>query len=155
MPDTVLVVDDSADVRLVCRVSLEYHGFIVLEAEDSAAALEIARTHAPDLVLLDVMLPEIDGWQILSELKSDSRTAGIPVIMLTARNRETDQIRGWRSGAADYIVKPFNPQALIPTLRAAIANAADAESQRRDRVDMLRFTQKLVDRAEMQGRSSI
>jgi len=148
MAQSVLVVDDSADVRLVCRVNLEYHGYEVLDAQNGDEALSMARSHHPDLVLLDVMLPDVDGWQILATLKSDAETAGIPVVMLTARTREADQIRGWRSGASDYIIKPFNPEALIPTVRAAIANAGDADQHRRDRLEMLRFTQKLLNQTD-------
>lgn len=148
MAKKVLVVDDSADVRLVCRVNLEYHGFEVFDAENGDEALELARRERPDLVLLDVMLPDVDGWQILSTLKSHSETASIPVVMLTARTREADQIRGWRSGASDYIIKPFNPEALIPTVRAALEDAVGADRHRRDRLEMLRFTQKLLDQAD-------
>jgi DNA-binding response OmpR family regulator len=143
MSQTVLVVDDSADVRLVCRVNLEYHGFVVREAEDGARALEMIREQTPDLVLLDVMMPDMDGWEILSTLKSEPETASIPVVMLTARTREADQIRGWRAGASDYIIKPFNPEALIPTVRAAL-DRGDAEKHRREKLDMLRFTQKVI-----------
>jgi DNA-binding response OmpR family regulator len=143
MANTVLVVDDSSDVRLVCRVNLEYHGFAVREAESGSEALEIVRRDPPDLVLLDVMMPNMDGWEILSTLKGDPSTAGIPVVMLTARTREADQIRGWRAGASDYIIKPFNPEALIPTVRAAMGRV-DTDGHRRERLDVLRFTQKLM-----------
>jgi len=148
MAKKVLVVDDSADVRLVCRVNLEYHGFEVVDAENGDEALELARRNQLDLILLDVMLPDVDGWQILSTLKSESDTASIPVVMLTARTREADQIRGWRAGASDYIIKPFNPEALIPTVRAAIENRVGADQHRRDRLEMLRFTQKLLDHTD-------
>lgn len=143
---TILVVDDSADVRLVCRVNLEYHGYAVREAENGDEALAIIKDEPPDLVLLDVMMPDLDGWQILSTLKGDTATAHIPVVMLTARTREADQIRGWRSGASDYIVKPFNPEVLVPTVHNALEHASEQEATRRDRLDLLRFTQRLLDR---------
>jgi len=148
MAKKVLVVDDSADVRLVCRVNLEYHGFEVVDAENGDEALELARRKRPDLILLDVMLPDVDGWEILSKVKSQSETASIPVVMLTARTREADQIRGWRAGASDYIIKPFNPEALILTVRAAIENTIDTDQHRRERLEMLRFTQKLLDQTD-------
>ncbi|MEX0835138.1 MAG: response regulator, partial [Nitriliruptor sp.] len=99
---TVLVVDDEPDVLLLCRVNLEFEGYRVLEASDGEQALARLEDELPDVVLLDVMMPKLDGWAVLERIKSDPRTAKVPVVMLTAKVQDHDQIRGWSSGAAEY-----------------------------------------------------
>lgn len=133
-PRTVLVVDDEPDVRLLCRVNLEFEGYRVLEAPDGRAALETLEEDLPDVVLLDVMLPEVDGWQVLERIKDDDRWRDIPVVLLTARSLEDDQIRGWSSGASEYIVKPFSPLALSGVLDDVLSTDPDEEERRRQLV---------------------
>src|SRR5687767_15984670 len=94
----ILVVDDEPDVLLVCRVNLQGEGHVVLEAPDGEAGLERARSERPDLIVLDIMLPHQDGFAILDKLKREPETRDIPVVLLTAKAREEDQIRGWRAG---------------------------------------------------------
>jgi len=127
----VLVVDDEPDVLLLCRVNLEFEGYEVIEAADGEAAMEQVRAHRPDVVLLDVMMPRMDGWQVLQAIKSDDELRSIPVVMLTAKVQDQDQIRGWSEGAADYITKPFSPLALSQVLQDVLATDADDEERRR------------------------
>lgn len=127
----VLVVDDEADVLLLCRVNLEFEGYEVIEAGDGEEAMKKVRQHDPDVILLDVMMPKMDGWQVLAALKADPDTAEIPVVLLTAKVQDQDQIRGWSGGAADYITKPFSPLALSQVLENVLSNDPEEEERRR------------------------
>jgi len=113
----VLVIDDEAPIRLLCRVNLEAEGMEVLEAADGPSGLDEARERAPDVVLLDVMMPGLDGWQVAERLLEDDRTSGIPIIFLTARAEFRDRARGLDIGGIDYVTKPFNPLELAPLVR--------------------------------------
>jgi DNA-binding response OmpR family regulator len=138
----VLVVDDEPDVLLLCRVNLEFEGYEVIEAADGEAAMQQVRKERPDVVLLDVMMPRMDGWQVLREIKSDDDLTSIPVVMLTAKVQDQDQIRGWSEGAADYITKPFSPLALSQVLQDVLAtDAADEERRRRMILEKLQLLQ--------------
>lgn len=139
---TVLVVDDEPDVLLLCRVNLEFEGYEVLEAADGEAAMELLRASRPDVVLLDVMMPKMDGWQVLAEIKADEELGDIPVVMLTAKVQDQDQIRGWSQGAADYITKPFSPLALSQVLEDVLAtDPAEEERRRRMILEKLQLLQ--------------
>ena len=127
----VLVVDDEPDVLLLCRVNLEFEGYEVATAPDGQAGLEACRELRPDVVLLDVMMPRMDGWQTLEAIKADPELAHIPVVMLTAKVQDEDQIRGWSEGAAEYITKPFSPLSLSKVIATVIANDPDEEERRR------------------------
>jgi CheY-like chemotaxis protein len=100
MATTVLVIDDEAPIRLLCRVNLEAEGMEVLEAADGPSGLEKAREETPDVVLLDVMMPGLDGWRVAEELLDDDRTEAIPIIFLTARAELRDRARGAAQGEA-------------------------------------------------------
>jgi DNA-binding response OmpR family regulator len=121
----VLVVDDEPMVRDVLIRYLEMEGFEVAEAADGRSALEQVADHDPDLVVLDLMLPEIDGYEVLRHLRASSRT---PVIMLTARGEETDRIVGLELGADDYITKPFSPREVVARVRAVLRRTNEAPS---------------------------
>lgn len=138
---TILVVDDEEDILLLCRVNLEFEGYKVVTASSGVEGLEKARELLPSLVLLDVMMPTMDGWHVLEALKADPATAGIPVVMLTARVQGEDQVRGWAGGASDYIMKPFSPVALLETLRSVLApeDAEEAERRRARSLEKLRL----------------
>jgi DNA-binding response OmpR family regulator len=114
---SVLVIDDEAPIRLLCRVNLEAEGMTVLEAADGPTGLEQAREHTPDVVLLDVMMPGLDGWRVAEQLLQDDRTSEIPIIFLTARAEFRDRARGLDIGGIDYVTKPFNPLELAPLVR--------------------------------------
>ncbi|MBV8957267.1 MAG: response regulator [Actinobacteria bacterium] len=141
----VLVVDDEEGIRVLCRVNLELGGFEVVEASDGVEALEKARAQHPDLVFLDLMMPRMDGWQVLDELKNDATTANIPVVILTARTSEEDQMRGWGGGILDYLAKPFNPQRLVEWAEQAMQpRTANATENRKERaMEQLRLMKKL------------
>jgi two-component system alkaline phosphatase synthesis response regulator PhoP len=110
----VLVIDDEAPIRLLCRVNLEAEGMQVLEAADGPTGLDQAREQTPDVILLDVMMPGLDGWRVAEELLEDERTSEIPIIFLTARAEFRDRARGLDIGGVDYVTKPFNPLELAP-----------------------------------------
>ena len=128
----VLIVDDQPDIRLMCRVNLALEGYEIFEAADGEAGLAAVRDHRPDLVLLDVMMPGMDGWSVLDQIKADRDTRPIPVVLLTARVQREDEIRGWSSGAAEYLSKPFNPSSLSDVVRHVL-NPDEPEGERRRR----------------------
>jgi DNA-binding response OmpR family regulator len=130
-PNTIVVVDDEEDILLLCRVNLEYEGYHVVTASSGVDGLRLVRELHPSIVLLDVMMPTMDGWHVLESLKDDPDTADIPVVMLTARVQGEDQMRGWSGGAADYIMKPFSPVALLETIWNVLHPADPEEAQRR------------------------
>jgi two-component system alkaline phosphatase synthesis response regulator PhoP len=125
----VLVVDDEAPIRLLCRVNLEAEGMEVLEAADGPSGLEAARRERPDVVLLDVMMPGLDGWRVAEELLDGVDTRGIPIVFLTARAELRDRARGLDLGGLDYVTKPFNPVELAPLVRELIARVAGGERE--------------------------
>ena len=117
---TVLVIDDEAPIRLLCRVNLEAEKMTVLEAPNGPAGLELAKREHPDVILLDVMMPGLDGWQVAERLLEDEGTAGIPIVFLTARAEFRDRARGLDIGGIDYVTKPFNPLELAPLVRSLL-----------------------------------
>jgi DNA-binding response OmpR family regulator len=116
----VLVIDDEAPIRLLCRVNLEAEDMTVLEAADGPSGLALARAELPDIVLLDVMMPGLDGWGVAEQLLGDDETSRIPIIFLTARAEFRDRARGLDIGGVDYITKPFNPVELAPLVRGLL-----------------------------------
>jgi DNA-binding response OmpR family regulator len=120
----VLVVDDEPDVLLLCRLNLEQRGHQVLEAPNGDEALGLAREGTPDLVVLDLMLPGIDGYQVLQALRADERTSGIPVLVLTAKSLQADRERSRQLGAAAFVTKPFLPDELCDKVDAVLAGDA-------------------------------
>ncbi len=137
---TVLVIDDEAPIRLLCRVNLEAEGMRVLEASDGPSGLDAARSNVPDVILLDVMMPGLDGWQVAEELLDDERTGGIPIVFLTARAELRDRARGLDVGGVDYVTKPFNPIELASLVRDVLERVARGERDelRREKLSALR-----------------
>ena len=121
------MIDDEAPIRLLCRVNLEAEGIAVLEAADGTTGLELARAQRPDVVLLDVMMPRLDGWRVAEELLLDDRTSEIPIIFLTARAEFRDRARGLDIGGVDYVTKPFNPLDLAPLVRQLLERIEKGE----------------------------
>jgi two-component system alkaline phosphatase synthesis response regulator PhoP len=136
----VLVVDDEAPIRLLCRVNLEAEGMEVIEAGDGPTGIERAREDHPDVILLDVMIPGLDGWEVAEELLEDDRTNRIPIVFLTARAELRDQARGLDLGGVDYVTKPFNPVELAPMIRELLqrVGAGEREELRRAKLAELR-----------------
>jgi DNA-binding response OmpR family regulator len=135
-----LIIDDEAPIRLLCRVNLEAEGIEVLEAPDGVTGLELARSEKPDAILLDVMMPGLDGWNVAEQLLSDEGTSAIPIIFLTARADLRDRVRGMDAGGLDYITKPFNPLELASLVREVVAavDRGEREQLRTERISELR-----------------
>ena len=136
----VLVIDDEAPIRLLCRVNLEAEGMTVLEAKDGPSGVEKAKGEQPDVILLDVMMPGLDGWRVAEELLDDANTRDIPIVFLTARAEFRDRARGLDIGGVDYITKPFNPVELAPLVRGLLGRLERGERDelRREKIADLR-----------------
>lgn len=113
MEKRILAVDDEVFIRRLLEVNLQRAGYRVSTACDGQDALEKIHADRPDMVVLDVMMPRIDGFEMLRRLKSDPKTATIPVLMLTAKAQDADIFKGWQYGADMYLTKPFNPAELL------------------------------------------
>ncbi len=127
-----LVIDDEPDVLLLCRLNLEIAGHEVLEAPDGEQGMELALRHRPDLIVLDVILPQEDGLSLLRRFKDHPETAGTPVVLLTARAQPTDQARGWDAGCTEYVTKPFSPDALARIVARTRKMNTEDRRRRRD-----------------------
>ena len=140
MAARVLIVDDEAPIRLLCRVNLEAEKMEVLEAGDGPSGLETARKERPDVILLDVMMPGLDGWRVAEQLLDDPATNSIPIVFLTARAELRDRARGLDLGGLDYVTKPFNPVELAPLIRDLIerVEGGEREELRREKIAELR-----------------
>ena len=121
--EKILVLEDEPDILGMVQYNLERAGFEVCTAEDGETGLELVRSESPSLLILDLMLPGIDGLDVCKSLKSDAATKDLPVLMLTARKDEVDRIIGLELGADDYVVKPFSPRELILRVRAILRRA--------------------------------
>ena len=139
---TILVIDDEPEIVLLCRDYLEDAGFAVLSGSDGQAALDLARAHRPDLIVLDLGLPELDGLDVTRTLRKDS---GVPVVMLTARGDESDKLIGLELGADDYVTKPFSPKELVARVRAVLRRAEGAHEE----VEIIRSADIELDLARM------
>jgi CheY-like chemotaxis protein len=128
----VLVADDEPPIRLLCEVNLALAGMDVLKAADGQEALEVARAQVPDIILLDLMMPRLDGWTVAEELAADERTSAIPILFLTARATTPDRRRAEELGALGYVLKPFDPVRLAPLVTEVVA------SRDRGELDQLR-----------------
>ena len=121
----ILIVDDEKNIVEAIRYTLEREGFRTLTAGDGKRALELAQRELPDLITLDVMIPEHDGWEVCRRLRQDARTKRTPVIMLTVKNDEADKIVGLELGADDYLTKPFSPKELLARIKAILRRTKD------------------------------
>jgi two-component system phosphate regulon response regulator PhoB len=117
---TILVIEDETDIRQVLDYNLKLAGHEVLDATHGQEGLNLAREHKPDLVLLDLMLPDVTGTEVCRALKDDAGTRGIPVVILTARGEEIDRVVGFELGADDYVTKPFSVRELLLRIRAVL-----------------------------------
>jgi two-component system phosphate regulon response regulator PhoB len=120
VPLTVLVVEDERDIADLVRYHVEKAGMRVVHAADGGTALRLARAELPDVVVLDLMLPGLDGLEVCRQLRREAATRRLPIIMLTARGEEVDRVVGLELGADDYVVKPFSPRELIARIRAVL-----------------------------------
>ena len=120
MKETILIVEDERDIVKMLDYNLKKEGYKILVTHDGEDALDAANTKHPDLILLDLMLPGVDGLEVCKQLKLERKTASIPVIMLTAKAQESDKVVGLELGADDYVTKPFSPRELIARIKAVL-----------------------------------
>jgi DNA-binding response OmpR family regulator len=116
----ILVVEDDPQIARIVQIKLKNNGFEVVHATDGGAGLAAVRDLHPDLVLLDVMMPVMDGYQVLRAIRAEPKLSGLPVIMLTAKGQERDVLHGFRDGATDYIIKPFSPAEVVARVQRAL-----------------------------------
>jgi two-component system alkaline phosphatase synthesis response regulator PhoP len=126
--DHILVVDDERDILELVKYNLEKEGYRVTTVASGEDALSQARTRTPDLVVLDLMLPGVDGLEVCRRLKADPKTIAIPIVMLTAKGTEADVVTGLELGASDYVTKPFSPRVLTARVRAVLRRGIEAEN---------------------------
>lgn len=129
----VLLVDDERAIRTICRVNLEADGLTVLEARDGAEALEEIRRKRPSLVLLDVMMPGVDGWEVAEQLASSPETQDLPVVFLSALAGKEERLRAQTLGAVGYVVKPFDPLELADVVRGVLERISRGEREQLNR----------------------
>ena len=118
----ILIIDDDAENRDLLRARLEQAGHEVSEAKDGSEGLDTFNANPPDLLLLDVMMPRTDGWHVCRSLKADPKTRNIPIVMLTALTQEIQELRGYESGANEYLTKPWDPRQLLDTVDRLLAS---------------------------------
>lgn len=131
MPKKILAVDDERHIVRLVQVNLQRAGYEVVTAFDGKEALEKIKSEKPDLVVLDVMMPYMDGFEVLQTLRKDPETRELPVIMLTAKAQDADVFRGWQSGVDCYLTKPFNPMELISFVRRIFKSLDDGGGDNR------------------------
>jgi CheY-like chemotaxis protein len=127
-PARILVIDDDPDVRTLCRLNLGWAGHEVLEAAGGQQALDMVAADAPDALVLDIMMPVVDGLDVLRRVRSDPATRELPVVVISARVGLEDQVRGLETGADAYVTKPFSPETLTSMVECALG--ADADERR-------------------------
>ncbi len=141
MKQRILVVDDEPEAVELVEFNLKQAGYAVTTAMDGAEALKKARAQTPDLIVLDVMLPEMDGFEICKSLRLDAATAKVPIIMLTAKAAEIDRVLGLELGADDYLTKPFSPRELMLRVKKILARFQSEEKPK----EQIRFGDLLID----------
>ena len=124
----ILVVDDEQNIIEIVKFNLEREGYMVITAKDGITALQLARSEDPDLIILDIMLPEQDGLTVCRLLQQEQKTRGIPIIMVSARGDELDKILGLEMGADDYVTKPFSPRELVARVKARLRRSEETET---------------------------
>ncbi len=141
MAETVLIVDDEQDVLDLLVYNLQKAGYKTICARDGAVALQKARDEAPSLIILDLMLPQLDGTEVCRQLKAGSKTAHIPIIMLTAKAEEVDRVVGLELGADDYVTKPFSPREIVLRVKTVLRRATGKTTP----AEILKFDDLTVD----------
>lgn len=130
MKEKILIVEDEKDIVKMLDYNLEKEGYKVLSAYDGEDALVVAGREHPDLIILDLMMPKIDGLEVCRTLKKENKTASIPIIMLTAKTQESDKIVGLELGADDYVTKPFSPRELLARVKAVLRRVKEKDKLR-------------------------
>ncbi|MGQ9475558.1 MAG: response regulator transcription factor [Actinomycetota bacterium] len=152
MAERILIVDDDATMVNLLSTVLEFEGFQAIKALSGMEALRMIEEERPDLVLLDIMMPDMDGFEVLATLRNDPATEKLPVVMLTARSEDRDVFEGWRRGADEYVTKPFDPQRLVEVIRDVLARSYEERLEERvRRVDELISLLEKIDREKTGG----
>lgn len=136
MAKKILAVDDEKHIVRLIQVNLERAGYDVITAGDGKEALEKVESEKPDMIVLDVMMPLMDGFEVLRTLKADPGTREIPVIMLTAKAQDADVFRGWQSGVDSYLTKPFNPMELLTFIERIFQSLEEAGGEEGGRYEV-------------------
>lgn len=136
MAKKILAVDDEKHIVRLIQVNLERAGYQVITAGDGKEALEKVASENPDMIVLDVMMPIMDGFEVLRTLKADQATRDIPVIMLTAKAQDADVFRGWQSGVDSYLTKPFNPMELLSFIERIFASLEEGGGEEGGRYEV-------------------
>ena len=139
----VLVVDDESPIVRLLRATLLSAGYAVIAADRGTTALDLLNAERPDLVVLDVIMPDMDGFEVLRRIRTESQAPKVPVIMLTARTRDIDKLQGFQSGADDYVTKPFNPDELVARISAVLRRSTNTPSATAPRI--LRYPDLEID----------
>jgi DNA-binding response OmpR family regulator len=127
----ILVVDDDPTMVKLINVNLKLNNYVVIEAVSGEQALDIISKEPLDLVVLDIMMPGVDGWEVLSKIRLDTATEELPVILVTAKTQDSDVIRGWELGADEYVIKPFNPLLLVEVIKMVLDRSYEDRLERR------------------------
>ena len=144
MPSKILVIDDDRKTVELVKLYLENEGFYVFSAYDGVTAVQVARKHVPDLVVLDLMIPKMDGIEVCRSLRAESN---VPIIMLTARTTEEDKLLGLSIGADDYIIKPFSPREVLARVKAVLRRVTAGPAEDRSTKQMIRIGGLAIDPA--------
>jgi two-component system phosphate regulon response regulator PhoB len=147
MAEKILIVDDEVDLLKMVDFNLRAAGFQTLQAQTGRDALKLARAESPDLILLDLMLPDVQGTDVCRTLKSEAGTRDIPVIMVTAKSEEIDRVVGFELGADDYVTKPFSPRELVLRIKALLKRSSRSADSEVGDAETLTFGEILVDQA--------
>jgi two-component system alkaline phosphatase synthesis response regulator PhoP len=129
MPGTIAIVEDEANIVELVKYNLDREGYRTISANNGRRGLELVKQELPDLVILDLMLPELDGISVCKQLRSDAQTKAIPIIILTAKSEEADRVLGLEMGADDYVTKPFSPRELVARVRAVLRRSGSVEEE--------------------------
>lgn len=127
----ILVVDDDPTMVKLINVNLKLNNYSVVEATSGEQALDVLAGQPLDLVVLDIMMPGVDGWEVLKRIRGDRTTEEMPVILVTAKTQDSDVIRGWELGADEYVIKPFNPLLLVEVIKMVLDRSYEERLERR------------------------
>jgi DNA-binding response OmpR family regulator len=129
----ILVVDDDPTMVKLINVNLKLNNYSVVEATSGEQALDVLSAEPLDLVVLDIMMPGVDGWEVLKRIRGNKETQEMPVILVTAKTQDSDVIRGWELGADEYVIKPFNPLLLVEVIKMVLDRSYDERLERRQK----------------------
>jgi len=140
----VFIIDDDPDIREIVQANLEGAGYAVVEARDGVEGLRMVHEENPDLVILDVLMPEVDGWEVMRRIQRDPRKAGLPVIMLTCVSEDAEVLRGLQEGALEYLTKPFQPENVVSSVKTLLDVFDEPALRQARRLQLIARRQRLM-----------